>query len=112
MGYPSRNAPAIFNRALERRRGDINPQIDGNEAITVDELRASLKRLGYIPFEAAGVVTDILEHRKPEFEPGDIVTGHYGATFIRQADGTWKGTHGGSIYRHLEGPLTKIGVAV
>jgi hypothetical protein len=82
------------------------------EAITVDELRASLKRLGYSPFEAAGVVTDILEHRKPEFEPGDIVLADNGSVFIRQAGGQWKGARFGELYPHLEGPLTKIGVAV
>ncbi len=115
MAMPFRTqAMRIFTRTLNRRRSDINPQIDGEEAITADELCTSLKRLGWYDSSALTlrIMEDAVKHRKPEFEPGDIVTGHYGATFIRQADGKWKGTHAGAVYAHLEGPLTKIGVAV
>jgi hypothetical protein len=110
---PDERARRIFNRVLERRRSDVNPQIDGEEAITVDELTAALRRQGDFTDEfAQELARNVIAHRKPEFEPGDIVLADNGSVFIRQAGGQWKGARFGALYSHLEGPLTKIGVAV
>jgi hypothetical protein len=113
------SAARIFSHILNRRVSRCNPQVNGSEAVTVNELEAAFNRLGYTgPLHVQRLVKDILEHRKPEFEPGDIVLSVTGKVYILEDHGySWRCPADDDVFTRYgfncpAKPLVKIGVAV
>lgn len=117
-GTARKEAHRIFTHTLNCRRGSRNPQVDGEEAITSDELEAAMRRRGWdSTWDASIVFNDAIAHRAVEnFKPGAIVTSDSNFVYIRTEDGRWMRltSDGRRIVddEHLARPLTQIGVTV
>lgn len=88
-----------------------------SESITQDELRASLLRLRFVDHISSRIVEDIIAHREPEYEVGEIYQDSLGRRFIRRDNDIWSWTLvlpevGDLAGNHLHGyparPLRKL----
>ena len=105
--------------AILRARGNPGPEPGpaAPEAITEEELAATLGDLGYpgrhgAPELARRFFNHALGRREPEFKANDMAQSSGGQVFVMQADGTWRNARTGLIASRPPRPLTKIGVAV
>lgn len=123
VSIPAWKARRLFARALDNRAlaldswaRPVSPQVNGEEAITREELGAALKRMGYAGLHAPDIMKNVIEHRERRFEPGDIVTSAIGKVYILDEDRFWtcpsERTGRVYVYNAPARPLTKIGVAV
>jgi hypothetical protein len=99
---------ALNHRTRERPRSALG---GGNETITRDELDASLARLSYGVLHSAQIFKDIIEHREPEWQQGDVVQDANGVFYRRTRDAMWNRFGTATSISHLAPvrPLEKVG---
>jgi hypothetical protein len=103
---PFARAGRIITHALGRRTSPYNPQVNGEEAITKNELNAALNRIGYTSdLHGDGIFADIMAHREPEWHAGDVVKDNNDVIWTRRSDTRWNTP--GSTVNHSDSALKR-----
>jgi hypothetical protein len=115
--YGERAQQMLGHIAKQRQwRENASKPPEPEPVFTQAELAAALKRIGYSSTAHAGnIVRDILNHREPVWQTGDIVRSGSGEVFIRHADGDWSKASdepGFTRFPKLVAPVSLIGRAV
>lgn len=111
-GVPAQKAKRLFGIARNRHSASTPVQVDGDQLITRNELDAALVRMRYTGgLHADNIVRNILEHREPKWEFGDVVRDANGCIFKRAAaDGGWWTTGNSQVLSDStpKRPLTRL----
>ena len=80
------------------------------ETITLGELEAALRRMGYTYPHFRSIFENIKMHREPEWKVGDVVKSAGGNVWMRTYADRWLAPGLGGTYpdNHLTRPLTRL----
>lgn len=107
---------SIINEILRERNEvpvKITEKAEKDATLTLGELDAALTRMGCSTGLLVGsIYKNVVEHREPEWKPGDVVKDAAGTLYRRTSHGGWKTFGSAATYLHdyPARPLKKIDI--
>jgi len=88
--YSDHFAQDILNKLKENEKTMKTPDLPGDTTVTLQEVTEAFKRLGYSSTaHAPNIIQDILDHREPEWQKGDVVKDATGTLWVKDSCDFW-----------------------